>query len=282
MFTIKSISRISSILLVVVSILALTLSPLGIKPVRAATTRYAAPGATGAGDCASWATACTLQTALTNAGSGDEIWVAAGTHKPTTGTDRAATFQLKSVSIYGGFAGTETARNQRDFTANVTILSGEIGAAGNGDNSYHVVTGADGATLDGFTITAGNANGSSPNDSGGGMYNDSDSPMLTNIIFGGNSATNYGGGMWNTTRSLALTNVTFSGNSATDGGGMYNDTGSPALTDVTFSGNSTSGAGGGMYYSAGSSALTNVTFSGNSTNGMGGGMYNRIGQGKRI
>ena len=30
----------------------------------------------------------------------------------------------------------------------------------NADNSYHVVTGATGATLDGFTITAGNANGS--------------------------------------------------------------------------------------------------------------------------
>ncbi len=90
------------------------------------------------------------------------------------GTDRSATFQLKNgVAVYGGFAGTETARNQRNPAANVTILSGDIDnndsqtpiitdlttVTGNTTNSYHVVTGATGATLDGFTITAGNANG---------------------------------------------------------------------------------------------------------------------------
>ena len=88
------------------------------------------------------------------------------------------------MAVYGGFAGTETARSQRNPAANVTILSGDIDnndsqtpiitdshVTGNTTNSYHVVTGATGATLDGFTITAGNANGTSPNDSGGGMYN---------------------------------------------------------------------------------------------------------------
>ena len=286
--------------LMIVSILMLLFSVLGVTPVRAATIRYATP--TGAGDCAGWATACTLQTALADAGSGDEIWVAAGTHKPTTGTDRAATFQLKSVSIYGGFAGTETARDQRDFTANVTILSGEIGAAGNSDNSYHVVTGADGAILDGFIITAGNANGSSFNNSGGGMYNDTGSPALANIIFSDNSATYYGGGMYNSAGSPTLTNVTFSGNSgcgmynsgnptltnvtfsgnsATNGGGMSNS-GNPTLTNVTFSNNSAvssinMGFGGGMYNGAGSPTLTNVTFSDNSARYGGGGMYNGAG-----
>ncbi len=50
-----------------------------------------------------WATACALQTALTYARTSDELWVAAGTYKPTTGTDRHATFQLKSgVNVYGG------------------------------------------------------------------------------------------------------------------------------------------------------------------------------------
>ena len=191
MFATKSISRISSALLV----LALTFGALGVTPVWAATVRYATP--TGVGDCASWATACTLQTALTNAGSGDEIWVAAGTHKPTTGAGRAATFQLKAVAVYGGFAGTETARDQRAPATNITILSGEIGAADNSDNSYHVVTGADGATLDGFAIMAGNANGSSPDDSGGGIYNPSGNLTLTNIIFSGNTAANRGGGMYN-------------------------------------------------------------------------------------
>ncbi len=50
----------------------------------AAVVLYAKPAASGTGDCSSWANACTLQTALTGAASGDEIWAATGTHKPTT------------------------------------------------------------------------------------------------------------------------------------------------------------------------------------------------------
>ena len=79
-----------------------------------------------------------------------------------------------------------------------------------------------------------------PNDSGGGMYNNSSSPTLTNVTFSGNSADYAAAGCTTTSSSPTLTNVTFSGNSATDGGGMYNDHSSPTLTNVTFSGNSAS------------------------------------------
>ncbi len=233
-----------------------------------------------------------------------------------------STFALTNgVALYGGFDGTETARDQRDPAANITVLSGDIDqnditdpngvvtdtANINGANAYHVVTGSgtdDTAVLDGFTITAGQANGpSSPDYYGGGMYNDAGSPRLTNVTFSGNlasyhgggiynsnsnpalsdvtfsanSASYYGGGMYNRNNSSPmLTNVTFSANSATsgNGGGMHNDNSSPALTNVAFSGNSAS-RGGGMYNGYHSSpALTNVTFSGNSASNRGGGMYN--------
>jgi hypothetical protein len=110
---------------------------------------FAAPAASGTGNCSDWSDACTLQTALTRAIRGDEIWAAAGTYKPTTGTDRSATFQLQSgVALYGGFAGTETARSQRNPTVNITILSGDlngddVGFTNNAENVYHVVTCAD-------------------------------------------------------------------------------------------------------------------------------------------
>ncbi len=265
----------TSFSLMLMAALLLALIPNGVAHGAGGGIRYAKPSATGTGDCFSWANACTLQTALTGAISGNEIWVAAGTHKPTAAFLRTATFQLKNgVAVYGGFSGTETARSERNPVTNLTTLSGLLSVITG--NSYHVVTGATGATLDGFTIRAGNADGDSPHNNGGGMTNTNSNPTLANIIFSGNSA-KYGGGMYNISSSPTLTNVTFTSNTAQYGGGMYNSSGSsPILTNVTFSSNTaTNYAGGGMCNEAGSSpTLTNVTFSGNSSDlgGNGGGM----------
>jgi len=237
--------------------------------------------AAGANSGLSWSDAMTdLQSALNWAVGGVEIWVAEGTYKPTAGTGRSATFALKSgVGVYGGFAGTETSRDQRNWAANLTTLSGDIGVVGNtSDNSYHVVTGSgvDGtAVLDGFTITGGNASAASyPNDSGGGMVNNQGSPSIANLTFSGNSAY-LGGGMFNDNNSNpTLANVTFSGNAASRGGGMYNNQGNPNIANVTFSGNSATNSGGGMDNVNSSPTLANVTFNGNSATIHGGGMDN--------
>lgn len=272
-------------------LLILLVGAWGVTPAHAAGILHVATG--GIGDCSSWAGACSLQTALTNAGSGEEIWVTAGTYKPTTGTDRTATFQLKEgVAVYGGFAGTETARDQRDPAANVTLLSGDLNGDDDNsnviyneptraDNSYHVVTGADNATLDGFTVTAGNANGDDPNCHGGGMYNVSViSPTLKNVIFIRNSASYAGGGMYNSISSPTLTNVIFKGNSSQAGGGMLTGTGNPTFMNVTFEQNSVSfggAVGGGLLNSDGSPSLTNVIFRDNVSGNAAGGMLNSNG-----
>jgi hypothetical protein len=268
MFAKKTIARVFSFLFIIVFIISNT-PPQAAHA--AGVVFYAKP--TGASDCSTWAKACTLQTALASAGAFDEIWVMMGTHKPTTGADRSATFQLRNrVAVYGGFNGTETARSHRSPALNVTILSGEINAAGTADNSYHVVTGVTGATLDGFTITLGNADEITPNDGGGGMYNTSSSPTLTDITFSNNSA-DYGGGMFNTTSSPTLTDVTFDSNTASmSGGGMYNGSSSPTLTDITFSSNSAD-YGGGMYNTSSSPTLTDVTFDSNTASISGGGIH---------
>ncbi len=163
-------------------------------------TRYVKPGLTG--DCTAWAAACDLGAALAQSVSGDEIWAAEGTYYPDPAglTDpRTATFQLKSgVALYGGFAGTETARDQRDPAAHLTILSGDLdlnNILDNG-NAYHVVTGSGtdaSAILDGFTVTAGVANGAyNTFIDGGGMYIKTGGPTLTKVAFSGNSATESG------------------------------------------------------------------------------------------
>jgi len=143
------------------------------------------------------------------------------------------------------------------------VLSGDVGTPGdNSDNAYHVVTGGGtdaSAVLHGFTVSGGNANGSSrPASCGGGMYTDNGNPTLTDVTFSGNSAS-YGGGMFNIYGNPTLTNVTFSGNSAGEGGGMCNYDTSPTLTNCILWGN-TADSGPPQIYSSSSSTPT-VTYS---------------------
>ena len=119
-----------------------------------------------------WPNAFTsLQDALDMAEKGDEIWIAAGIYTPDVGErrtlgSRRATFRImNNVSVFGGFKGSETRRDQRDWSLNKTILSGDL----NGDdtlnfvnydeNSYSVVTCGNDCFLDGVTITAANSVG---------------------------------------------------------------------------------------------------------------------------
>ena len=282
----KAIARVCSILLIIVMLLEAT--PL--QGGRAAGRCYVKGDASGTNTGTSWKNAYTdLQSAL---GTSPclEIWVAAGTYKPTAlTTDRNATFQLKdSVTVYGGFAGTETVRTQPNPAANPTIRSGDIDnndsqtpiitnlatITGNTTNSYHVVTGQENAYLAGFTITAGFANGASPKNNGGGMFNNGVNPILVNVSFNGNAATGSGGGLYSlSSDGLTAMDVTFNGNSADKGGGMFNEYTGPIVMRATFSGNAAAN-GGGMYNSGSYPSIINATFSGNSASNSGGGMYN--------
>ncbi|MFZ6030297.1 MAG: Ig-like domain repeat protein [Chloroflexota bacterium] len=261
-----------------------------VQPAQAASPRvlYVKPNAIG-GNCLTWGSACNLSSALSQpiAPDGNEIWVAKGVYRLEDN------IQLRNkVALYGGFAGSESTREQRNFTANVTVLSGDIDgddltdANGVVTTSVHIsgtnlssiisssnVTGT--AVLDGFTITAANNRFGD----GGGLYNYNNShPTLANLVFSGNAADNEGGGMYNGYQSHpSLTNVTFRGNSAGDSGGglsnYYNS--NPSLTNVTFSDNTASSRGGGMYnYSGANATLTNVTFTNNQAPS-GGGMQNQ-------
>ncbi|MBW2456189.1 MAG: hypothetical protein JRI68_16845 [Deltaproteobacteria bacterium] len=132
-------------------------------------------GATGL----SWSSAkATVNAALDVAETtGCPVWVAAGEYHPSAGTDRTASITLRAnIALYGGFAGTETSLDDRNINANETVLSGDLGTAGDhSDNSYHVVVGAEGARLDGFTVTAGFADGpGADEDDGAGLLSSTD------------------------------------------------------------------------------------------------------------
>ncbi|MFZ4621848.1 MAG: T9SS type A sorting domain-containing protein [Bacteroidota bacterium] len=214
---------------------------------------YVKTGASGSNNGSNWANAYTdLQSALTALSGGGKIWIASGTYKPGAGSPtRSSTFSLPSgITIYGGFAGTESSVADRDIASNVTILSGDIGTADvTTDNVYHVVTSSSGdATLDGVTITAGRANGGGANDnggavnftagtltiknskvtnnycgfSGGAIYVDANATALnlTNCLFASNTSNNYAGAI-GLNAGGTFTNCTFSGNTAFTGGALY-------------------------------------------------------------
>jgi len=218
------------------------------------------------------------------------------------------------VALIGGFNYGDNDITGQDPVHNVTVVSGDIDRGNGGqditdangvvitttniisNNAYHVVSaiGVNGtAVLDGFTITAGQANGTIPDYWGGRFLCDGSegkncNPALMNNVFAGNFADNVGGALFNNgkngIRNPTLTNVTFCSNSVKccgramyklgQGGGS-----SSILTNVVFSGNSAFRNGGGMYnysYNGGTSKpiLSNVTFTGNSAGGFGGAMVN--------
>ena len=142
--------------------------------------------ATGAGDGTSWANAYTdLGDALRSTNLFTEVWVATGTYK--AGMVRSSTFLIPpNIAVYGGFSGNEVSRVNRDVSANVTILSGDLGILNNNtDNAFHVVVPSQGSVLDGFTITGGNAseNFSDDRGKGAGLWADSASITVSNCKF---------------------------------------------------------------------------------------------------
>lgn len=122
---------------------------------------YVDASATGANDGSSWEDAFVdLQDALN--GPAAEIWVAKGTYRPAQNDDPNAVFRMRSgQAVYGGFDGTETAREQRRWWANETVLTGRIKQ---GQWRQQIVLAQDvdsTGVLDGFTLTEAWATGMS-------------------------------------------------------------------------------------------------------------------------
>ncbi len=277
--------------------------------------------AIGANDGVDWSSAFTdLQSALrTSEAVGpeviSEVWTAAGTYLPTRDPfDRESSFHLvNGVAVYGGFGGSESSIDERNWSDNETILSGNIDSSDDTDwNSFSVVVASgtdETAVLDGFTITGGNADMSGdylfgPTRSGAGIFNINGSPTLANLIVQNNIADYGGGGMMNYDGSSPkLTNIIFRNNSGNRAGGLKNrENSSPILNGILFE-NNTANFGAGMSNAVNSNAVVintvflnntavntgaggvdniqnssplfiNCTFFGNLTNGTGGGLRN--------
>ncbi len=212
-------------------------------------------------DGQSWNSAfATIQRAVDAAAEGDEIWVLAGTYVLNE-TVRVN----KAVSLYGGFNGSETELEQRDWHNNITTVDG------NNDVLCFSVS-AD-SRIDGFTIRNGY-----DFYYGGGIRNIRSSPTIANSTFYMNRGGRYGGAIYNdSAASPTIINCTFYGNSADYyyGGAIYNYRSSPAIINSTFHKNTARLSGGAIANFFGSSpTITNTTFYDNSAGGSGGGIWN--------
>ncbi len=261
-----------------------------------AVTRYVSPSGAGSMNGTSWANAfpgTSLQFAISSSIPGDEVWVLTGTYLTTNTNNRNIYFNLvNGVAVYGSFNGTETVLSQRSFSCGFSsVLSAEIGIAGNADNSYHVISNSslnNTAVLDGFIIRDGHANfdllGNDNRSLGGGMLNNAAnsgtcSPTVRNCLFTNNTAL-FGGGIFNHGQNAGnanpvITNCIFMQNTATGGGGGidnfgYNGNASPVITNSIFYMNTATDRAGAIYCWGGgngnaSPAILNSLFINNSS-----------------
>jgi predicted outer membrane repeat protein len=152
-----------------------------------------------------------------------EVWVAEGIYYIYQ-TARHNSVQLRTgVYIFGGFSGTETHRDQRNWTEHMTILDGHKNADSS-ERVEHVVLCEDEGLVDGFIITRGSSSCDDVYNGGGGMYNAAGSrPVVRNTIFRNNTVEcGTGGGMYNDENSIStIINCAFDNNESEAGGGLF-------------------------------------------------------------
>ncbi|MFO0828265.1 MAG: hypothetical protein U0572_08955 [Phycisphaerales bacterium] len=289
----------------VVATLASTASA-GIRYVDAA----AAPG----GDGLTWATAFrTLQPALAAAETAPtEIWLAQGVYKPelesSPGNPLTKVFLVpKSTSLYGGFAGNETSLSQRDPSAHVTVLSGDMlgndsaSAVSLDDNVHNVVrvSGAGVRSFDGLVITGGHRVNDGSNGGaicaigasvtirhcelhhnrsgwGGAVYAEGGASLvLDDCSIHDNVASNYGGGVYSDHGTLILLGGAVERNATLnfDGGGVRSQFGMLIANGTVVRKNVGKVHGGGIMATEGPVVVGDCEFRGNVAAGSGGGLF---------
>ena len=225
--------------------------------------RYVKTNGSDSNDGLSWETAYrSVQKAINvlaeQPGIPGEVWVAAGTYEPTeliNGNGTPASFRMyDGISLYGGFAGTEATKSERergtsgmpwDFK-NETVLRGNTYNGTNTwnptdnkwtltSNSTHVVWFApltdeedfqNTTVMEGFTIEGGQAKITEAlnyeGDKGAGVYIKGGNAYLINSVIKNNVAPSQGGGIYLKGARIQGCLV-YNNSSETKGGGIYVD-----------------------------------------------------------
>lgn len=236
---------------------------------------YVKHDATGANDGSSWANAYTeLTDAINNTQAGSQLWVAAGTYNPGI-----YILLNKNLEIYGGFNGTETSLNQRDWVGNQSILSGDNSdddfpndfTTNRSDNAKHLIwmtTAVNNSTiLDGIYFRNGHtlgANGSG-DDTRGAAILSYGSPVIKNCQFEQNFSRFGTIHLRNAGASQSkIMNCTIKDNLSYNGGGIYAlSVNNIQLHKTNFINNIAESFGGGIYFGIAVASIDSCYFSQN-------------------
>ncbi|HUU01659.1 MAG TPA: right-handed parallel beta-helix repeat-containing protein [Myxococcota bacterium] len=212
-----------------------------------------------ANDGSAWDQAkATLNAAITAATeAGCQVWVKEGTYYADP-SNRDVTIQMvPGVDLLGGFAGTEIDPDQREIEAHPTVLEGEIGDPDQvNDNTDTIVTAANNALLDGFTLTHAYAL-----DVQGGMHIENISQTVRNCTFIANEGW-FGGAMAIMNSNLKMSHCRFEANPRWPSLYMWGS--SVELLDVAFVDNTSQNRAAGIYVEGQTDlSCTNCLFEGN-------------------
>ncbi len=205
----------------------------------------------------------TIQAAVDSAGPGDEILVAPGRY--TWANQGGATFGLLTFFRYNHHF---TMRSVAGPEA--TILDAQ------GQDRVIFFQGYNHVTLDGFTITGGDAPASDDYIGGGICVHISEGDVIRNCIFTGNTA-DIGAGFWATSRcDTRLENCTFTGNHArvfAAGLGVGYSQSMVTVSGCTVVGNTCDQLGAGIALLRSTVLVENTVFADNVAAQRGGGLY---------
>lgn len=240
--------------------------------------RYVKQG--GTGDGSSWENASgdlqKMIDELATVNAPGEVWVAKGEYRPITqiieGVQYAASFRMRDgIDVYGGFAGTETSKAEREKGSmpwsytNETVLLGadyENNTAAWANNQWNVTSSSrhvvwfapmsggkdfkSVTVLDGVTIKGGAANGGEgltdfATDKGGGVYM-GENATLQNCIVAENTAKGNGGGVY-VKDGRVIGCLVYNSSAVGNGGGVFVENAGLVLRSMITNNSATNGAG---------------------------------------
>ena len=256
-------------------------SSSALANIGAANVRYVNVNNTlGVHDGLTWETAFRSIQAAADAAheaGGGEVWVAEGTY---TGAGLQVVEIREGVDLYGGFAGIESSRNERDIEAHPTVIDAQ-------DERRGILCEQD-ATIEGFAITHGAQFPDSEgygggivvqsatanivrcvlmyNDGSGGALVESGEASFSQCLFLDNSTTFEGAGLNADESSVFVHDCTFRDNAAERGGAVRADESNLEMHDCHILHNSSYGFGGGIFCGLSGrniARITNCVFEGN-------------------